>query len=69
MAKEEKIGALWEGEGKNGTYMWGTIGGKKVVVFKNSYKTADNRQPDWHVYPQRPRDEAPEAPPDSEVPF
>lgn len=65
---DEKIGALWEKESQKGTeYMSGIIGGKKVVAFRNTKKTKPN-QPDWNVYPQKPRDEPP-PPDDDEVPF
>ena len=56
---EEKIGALWSKRSSKGLeYLSGTIGGKKVVVFKNERKTKDT-QPDWNVYPQQSREELP----------
>jgi hypothetical protein len=30
-----ELGALWEKVGAKGPYMTGTIGGERVVVFKN----------------------------------
>lgn len=64
---EEKIGALWIKESRNGDeYMSGIIGGKKVVCFKNTRKK-ESKHPDWNVYFQKLREELP--PKDEEMPF
>lgn len=40
---------LWIGKTKNGdTYFSGTLGGNKVMVFKNNYKKSDNH-PDYII--------------------
>ncbi len=36
----EKIGALWLKDGKSGKFMSGVIGGKNVLIFKNTRKQA-----------------------------
>jgi hypothetical protein len=56
---EQSIGALWENDGKNGTYFTGNIEldgvKKKIVVFKNSYKK--DKQPDWRIFKSKPKEE------------
>ncbi len=67
----DELGALWEKSGGKGPYMTGTIGGQRVVVFKNGNKNSD-KAPDWRVMKAKPReDEAPAAAPftDRDVPF
>lgn len=49
----DEVGALWQKEGKHGTYMTGTINGVKVVVFKNTQKNSD-KAPDWRVLKSKP---------------
>lgn len=53
----DEIGALWEKQGRRGLYMTGTIGGQRVVLFKNDRKRSD-KQPDWRVLKSQPRDGA-----------
>lgn len=55
-----EIGALWEKEGKRGTYMTGTINGVRVVLFKNGNK-GNEKSPDWRVLKSQPKAE--EQPP------
>lgn len=59
-----ELGALWEKSGAKGPYMTGTIGGERVVVFKNGNKHSD-KAPDWRVLKAKPREEqqADEPPP------
>lgn len=54
----DELGALWEKSGNKGPYMTGTIGGVKVVLFKNGNKSSD-KQPDWRVLKSKPREGAP----------
>lgn len=66
----EKIGSLWEKDGKNGKYFSGVIGGKNVVIFQNSYKQGN--QPDWIVYPGKGKPDNYKSPYDKDeedVPF
>jgi hypothetical protein len=66
-----KLGALWEKEGKNGKYFSGTVSGKPVVIFSNSYKE-NEKQPDWIVYEGKGKPEGYQTPykdDESEVPF
>lgn len=51
-----EIGALWEQQSAKGTYMTGTIGGVKVVVFRNGKKTGE-KSPDWRVLKSKPKSE------------
>jgi hypothetical protein len=53
----DELGALWEKTNDRGTYMTGTIGGQKVVCFRNDRKTTET-QPDWRVLKSKPRDES-----------
>ena len=67
--KKREIGALWRREGKSQKYLSGKItlgefGEEKtyqVVIFSNKFKDKDN-QPDFRIYEDRPREEAPAAP-------
>ena len=52
--KNDKIGALWVKTSDRGDYFTGEVNGQKIVVFANSYKSADN-QPDWVIYKSKPR--------------
>ena len=59
---EKSIGALWSKEGKNGTYMTGTIEleeGQKVsiVIFSNDKGGVETR-PDYRIFKQRPKGES-----------
>lgn len=44
-----KAFALWSNEGPKGKYLSGSLGGLKVLIFKNSYKKAD-KDPDYIAY-------------------
>lgn len=52
-----ELGVLWEHESARGTYMTGTIGEQKVVVFKNGNKKSE-KQPDWRILKSKPKDTA-----------
>jgi hypothetical protein len=64
----EKIGALWIKEGKNGKFMSGIIGGKSVLIFKNSRKN-NPKHPDYEVFKGQDRDELPPKEDEDSVPF
>lgn len=67
----EKIGALWENEGKKGKYLSGNVQGVNVVIFTNGYKK-EGKHPDWIIYlkeDQPPKQEEPPVHNDSEIPF
>lgn len=44
-----ELGALWEKQGKKGTYFTGKIGDQPVVVFRNGNKKEGSKAPDWRV--------------------
>ena len=45
-----KIGGVWENKTKAGdTYLAGTFGFAKVLIFANKYKETD-KHPDYNVY-------------------
>jgi hypothetical protein len=52
-----RVGGLWrKWHPKIGSYFWGTINGKPVVVLKNQRKEpGDDPAPDWCVYRGKPR--------------
>lgn len=66
---QQKIGALWTKEQRGGgTHQTGEIElptGERlpIIVFRNSYKTATNRQPEHIIYL---RDDRPQSSPDAE---
>lgn len=66
---ENEIGALWEKQGKKGTYFTGKIGDQPVVVFRNGNKKDGSKAPDWRV--MRPvkqdRDQDQRVPPPSNM--
>ena len=66
------MGALWVRQSAKGEYMTGTVKigetSYPIVVFKNSYKKADN-QPDWRIYESVPKEKKPEEVDTSSVPF
>lgn len=48
---KRKVGGIWLKKDKNGNdYFSGQFGDQKFVGFTNSYKTADNNQPDYVLY-------------------
>lgn len=51
-----ELGALWEKQGKKGTYFTGKIGDQPVVVFKNDRKAAGSNAPDWRVLKPQKQD-------------
>lgn len=63
-----EIGALWVKSGRKGDYMTGTIGGVKVVLFKNSRKNSD-KSPDWRVLKSVPKPVTDDAHQDDEIGF
>ena len=54
--KNDKIGALWQKETKNGDeYFSGVCEDEKIVVFRNNYKEKE-QQPDFIIYRARWQD-------------
>lgn len=53
-----EIGALWLKSSAKGEYMTGTIGGQRVVVFRNTRKN-NEKAPDWRVLKSQPREDRP----------
>ena len=50
MSDMVKVTGLWENETSRGDkYFSGSIGGAKVLIFKNGYKDKEN-QPDYILY-------------------
>lgn len=48
---KRKVGGIWLKKDKNGNdFFSGQFGDQKFVGFTNSYKTADNNQPDYVLY-------------------
>lgn len=66
-----KIGALWLKDGKSGKFMSGVVGGKNVLIFKNTRKQEGDKYPDYEVFDPSQRDELPpkKEDDDSDVPF
>lgn len=64
---QESIGALWQKDGAKGQYFSGMITidnvAHPIVLFKNTFKKTPN-QPDWRIFPSRPRPAA-----DADSPF
>ena len=59
--KQQELGALWKRQSRAGQkYLAGTVDGKKVVIFTNDHKSADN-QPDFRVFPAREKAQQPES--------
>jgi uncharacterized protein (DUF736 family) len=80
--KLQEAGAFWKRTSKSGnTYLNGTIKTKDgesipVIVFSNSNKVEGSNQPDYRVYFDTPRGDAPQAKRDNtkqvksdEIPF
>lgn len=58
MSQNERkdIGALWVRESKAGdTYLSGSIDGRRIVAFKNRYKEAGDKKPDWRIFLEEER--------------
>ena len=44
-----RIGGLWLNESKSGKYMAGSLGGARVLVFRNTKKQKPN-EPDYNLF-------------------
>lgn len=53
----DELGALWVNTSAKGDYLSGTIGGVRVVCFKNDKKVPGSSQPDYRVLKAKARDE------------
>lgn len=51
-----ELGALWEKQGRKGTYFTGKIGDQPVVVFRNQHKKEGSKAPDWKVLKPQKQD-------------
>jgi|GEM_PF-1199925 len=50
------IGALWVNESKAGsTYLSGQIDGRRIVVFRNRFKDAGDKKPDYRIFLEEER--------------
>lgn len=69
--KEDELGALWVKTSARGEFMTGTIGGVKVVCFKNTRAENNEKAPQWRVLKSKPREDAetPQAMSASDIPF
>jgi len=68
--KERSIGGLWLNEEKHYLRGFVDINGEKkyIIIFKNHYKK--DRQPDYRIYLQKPREEnQEEITSDEQLPF
>ena len=52
---DREIGALWTNVNPktNDKYLTGHINGEKVILFKNKYKSENEKAPDLKVYKQK----------------
>lgn len=73
---DTEIGALWEQQGRKGTYMTGKINGEAVVIFRNGNKADGSNAPDWRVHKPQKRERVPQTVPetpqtinDADIPF
>lgn len=77
MADEAKsdlipLGGLWLNESQDGRkYMKGYLGEAELLVFKNKFKEAGDKQPDYRLYlaKGKPRKKAGEGGESDDVPF
>lgn len=55
---DREIGALWTNVNPktNDKYLTGHINGEKVILFKNKYKSENEKAPDLKVYKQKDAD-------------
>jgi len=64
--KDREMGALWKKQGRNQTYLSGTVKSadgdtRRVIVFENKNKKAEN-QPDFVIYESKPQEQGATAP-------
>tara|TARA_B110001454_G_C12683721_1_gene419259 strand:- start:771 stop:1049 length:279 start_codon:yes stop_codon:yes gene_type:complete len=64
--KDREMGALWKKQGRNQTYLSGTVKAedgstRRVIVFENKNKKAEN-QPDFVIYESKPQEQGATAP-------
>jgi len=65
---DREIGALWTNVNPktNDKYLTGHINGEKVILFKNKYKSENEKAPDLKVYKQKDADSKEVKPKDIE---
>ena len=45
-----KVSGLWLNDSPKGKYFSGSIGGIKILVFKNTFKKEGSNEPDYELY-------------------
>lgn len=45
-----KVSGLWLNDSPKGKYLSGSIGGIKILVFKNTFKKEGSKEPDYEMY-------------------
>ena len=45
-----KVSGLWLNDSPKGKYFSGSIGGIKILVFKNTFKKEGSKEPDYEMY-------------------
>lgn len=68
-----KLTGLWINKSGGGeTYMGGNLGASRLLMFKNSYKKPDNKEPDYILYiapAAKQENSKPQAQADNDIPF
>ena len=57
---DREIGALWlnVNQKTQEKYLTGKVNGEKVILFKNKYKSENEKAPDFRMYKQKDQDSA-----------
>ena len=76
MSEKIKLSGLWSNQTQSGdSYLSGSLGSAKLLIFKNTFKEEGSNQPDYNLYlaPIEKKEEAaeelPPTKPQDNIPF
>ena len=76
MSEKIKLSGLWSNQTQSGdSYLSGSLGSAKLLIFKNTFKEEGSNQPDYNLYlaPVEKKEEAaeelPPTQPKDDIPF
>jgi len=77
MSEKIKLSGLWSNQTQSGdSYLSGSLGSAKLLIFKNTFKEEGSNQPDYNLYlaPVEKKEEAaqeelPPTKPKDDIPF
>jgi len=76
MSEKIKLSGLWSNQTQSGdSYLSGSLGSAKLLIFKNTFKEEGSNQPDYNLYlapvekKEEAQEELPPMKPKDDIPF